>query len=48
VVVYNPMGNKPITVKFAGPRRRASTGEVAASFGVPPCDGDLFLLLGGK
>jgi hypothetical protein len=46
--VYNPMGNKPITVKFAEPHRRASSGEVAASFIVPPCDGDLFLPLGGK
>ena len=41
--VYNPMGNKPITAKFAEPRKRASSGEVATSFIVPPCDGDLFL-----
>jgi hypothetical protein len=48
VVVYNPMGNRPITVKFADPRRQASTGESGRSFVVPACDGDLFLPLGGK
>jgi hypothetical protein len=48
VVVYNPMGNNPITVKFTDPRRRASTGESGRSFVMPACDGDLFLTLVGR
>ncbi|MCY2928774.1 MAG: hypothetical protein NTV86_04635 [Planctomycetota bacterium] len=47
-VVYNPMGNKPTTVKFAEPHKRVSTGEGATSFIVQPRDGDLFLPSDGK
>lgn len=48
LALYNPMGNNPVTVNFAEPRKRASSGESAKSFTVPPCDGDLFLLPNGK
>jgi hypothetical protein len=43
--VYDPMGNRAVVVRFEGPRRRLSTGETAARFVVPACDGDLFLRL---
>ena len=42
--IYNPMGNIPIVVRFDTPRRRLSTGEIAAQFTLPPCDGDIFFL----
>ncbi len=48
LALYNPMGNGPVTVNFAEPRRRASSGESAKMFIVPPCDGDLFLTNDGK
>jgi putative glycosyl hydrolase-like family 15 (GHL15) protein len=43
-VVYNPMGNGPVTVKFAAPHQRLSTKETGQSFTVPPEDGDIFLV----
>jgi hypothetical protein len=42
-VVYNPMGNRPVTVKFAAPHQRLSIKETGQSFIVPPEDGDIFL-----
>ena len=48
LVIYNPMGNGPITVRFGEPRKRASGGDAAKSFTVEPCDGDLFLPPGSK
>jgi len=42
-VVYNPLGNRPVTVKFAAPHVRLSTKETATAFTVPPEDGDIFM-----
>jgi hypothetical protein len=42
-VVYNPMGNPPVQVKFAEPRTGLATGKTASEHVVPPCDGDIFL-----
>jgi hypothetical protein len=43
-VVYNPMGNRPVTVKFAAPHQRLSTKEIGESFTVVAEDGDIFLV----
>lgn len=42
-VVFNPPGNRPVTVSFLEPRRSAATGASGHSFTVEPGDGDLFL-----
>jgi hypothetical protein len=42
--VYNPIDNRPITVRFGAPRRSAASGEVAASFLLDSLDGDLYLV----
>lgn len=43
LAVYNPVGNKPVTVNFTMPHTAASTQKSAVTFTVPPGDGDLFL-----
>jgi hypothetical protein len=47
-VVYNPMGNRPVQVKFAEPRASLATGKTASEHTVPPCDGDIFLKVQGR
>jgi hypothetical protein len=42
-VVYNPVGNRPVEVTFAAPRRSAASGKVASSFVLDAFDGDLYL-----
>ncbi len=42
-VVYNPMGNKVVTVAFPEERRSAATGKVARSHNLGSPDGDFFL-----
>lgn len=48
LVVYNPPGNKPVTLKLTMPHTAASTRKTATSFTVPPGDGDLFWIDGRK
>lgn len=43
LVVYNPPGNKPVTVEFTLPHTAASSRKTAMTFTVSPGDGDLFL-----
>jgi hypothetical protein len=43
-VVYNPPGNRPVTVKFTAPHERLSTKETGTEFTVPAADGDIFLV----
>jgi hypothetical protein len=43
LVVYNPMGNTPVTVVFNKPYTRISTDQKAMRFTLAACDGDLFL-----
>jgi Hypothetical glycosyl hydrolase family 15 len=42
-VVYNPEGNKTVTVTFAGRRVSAATRKLSNTFTVDGMDGDLFL-----
>jgi hypothetical protein len=42
-VIYNPIGNKAVTVKFKEPRTSAATGKSGTVFTVSPEDGDIFL-----
>jgi hypothetical protein len=42
LVVYNPLGNQPVTVDFTSPRTAASSRKTAMTFTVSPGDGDLF------
>lgn len=42
LAVYNPLGNKPVTVSFTTPHTAASTKKTAMTFTVSPGDGDLF------
>jgi len=42
-VLYNPIGNKPVTVTFHEPHTSAATGKTGESFVVNPEDGDIFL-----
>ncbi|MHB0958267.1 MAG: putative glycoside hydrolase [Pirellulaceae bacterium] len=42
-VVYNPMGNKAVSVMFPEERRSAATGKVARSYDLESPDGDIFL-----
>ena len=42
-VVYNPMGNHPVTITFGESRNSRATGSRARVHTVGPCDGDLFL-----
>ena len=42
-VVYNPMGNKAVSVTFPEDRRSAATGKTAQSHHLESSDGDMFL-----
>ena len=42
-VVYNPQGNRSVTVTFDGHRTSAATGRSAGTFAVDGMDGDVFL-----
>jgi hypothetical protein len=41
--LYNPMGNKPVTVTFSSDKTSAASGKRGRTFVVEPNDGDLFL-----
>ncbi|HEY7334612.1 MAG TPA: putative glycoside hydrolase [Bryobacteraceae bacterium] len=43
-VVYNPLGNKIVTVTFDRPRTSAATGKSSTTFTVEGMDGDLYLM----
>ena len=43
-VVYNPMGNKPLTVTFDAARTSLSSGKTGRTHTINPCDGDILLL----
>jgi len=43
LVVYNPLGNTAVTVTFAQPHTRVSTGEKLRRCSVPAGDGEIFL-----
>jgi hypothetical protein len=43
LAVYNPLGNKPVTVGFPSPRTSVSTRLTAKTFQLDAGDGDLFL-----
>ncbi len=42
-VIYNPMGNKEITLEFDEARTSRATGKTAKKHTVGSCDGDIFL-----
>ena len=42
-VVYNPMGNKAVSVTFPEERRSVATGKTARTHEVGNADGDIFL-----
>lgn len=48
LAVYNPPGNKPVTIDFMTPHTAASSRKTAMTFTVPAGDGDLFLKEDGK
>lgn len=41
--VYNPPGNRPVTITFTTPHTAVSSRTSGLTFTVPPADGDLFL-----
>jgi len=41
--VYNPMGNRPVQVKFTEPHASLATGKTASEHVVPLCDAGIFL-----
>ncbi len=43
LVLYNPLGNKTVTISFDDERTSVATGRTARSHSVSPCDGDIFL-----
>ncbi|MDP6543015.1 MAG: hypothetical protein QGH60_03435 [Phycisphaerae bacterium] len=43
-VIYNPMGNKPVTVTFGKERTSLSSLKVARTHKINPCDGDILLV----
>jgi len=43
--VYNPMGGGEVTLDFPEPVRSRATGRLARTHRVPPCDGDILLLV---
>jgi hypothetical protein len=45
LAVYNPMGNKAVTVKFTQDRKSVATGKVAAQHQVEAANGDIFLFV---
>ncbi len=42
-VVYNPMGNREVTLSFAQPRTSVATGRTAPEHRLPSPDGDIYL-----
>jgi hypothetical protein len=42
-VVYNPLGNRAVTLTFRGARRSVATGVVSRRHRLAPADGDLYL-----
>ncbi|MBL7220066.1 MAG: hypothetical protein ISS69_08125 [Phycisphaerae bacterium] len=42
-VIYNPMGNKPVTATFEKERTSLSSGKRARAHKINPCDGDILL-----
>jgi len=42
-VVYNPMGNKRVTVTFGENRTSLAAGKTAKQHRINPCDGDILL-----
>ncbi len=47
-VVYNPMGNKTVTVTFDDIRTSISSGQTAKSHALKNCDGDIYLKKNAK
>ena len=45
-VVYNPLGNSPVTVSFARPHKSLATGQTAREHRVAEFDGDIFVQAG--
>jgi hypothetical protein len=43
--VYNPLGNRPVSVRFSERRRSVATGKVGEEHAVGCPDGDFFLRL---
>jgi len=43
MVVYNPMGNTPVSVTFPEERRSSATGKTARTHELGSADGDVFL-----
>ena len=43
-VIYNPMGNGPVTVTLDSPRTSAATGKTSKAHTIPDSDGDLLLV----
>ncbi|MBN2137428.1 MAG: hypothetical protein JW720_06455 [Sedimentisphaerales bacterium] len=43
-VIYNPMGNKPVSIRFHRPRTSLAAGKTASMHIIPPADGDIFLI----
>ena len=43
LAVYNPPGNKPVTIQFSRSRLAASTGTAGKRFTLPSGDGDIYL-----
>lgn len=48
LAVYNPLGNKPVTVEFSTPHKAIASKTTAVTFTIPPGDGDLFLVVDEK
>ncbi|MHC4117696.1 MAG: alpha-amylase family protein [Planctomycetota bacterium] len=46
IAVYNPMGNKTITITFDQPKTSASTGKTSKSHTLKSPDGDIYLKMG--
>jgi hypothetical protein len=42
-VVYNPMGNGAVTVRFGQPHTSRATGRRSETHALSPCDGDIYL-----
>jgi hypothetical protein len=42
-VIYNPMGNATVTVRFEQPYLSRATGQVALEHQIPPSDGDILI-----
>jgi len=45
-VVYNPMGNGPVSVTFSRPHSSVATGETATEYLLPSLDGGIYLKRG--